>query len=255
MSNALSRFQDSFAQALFVQGPDAQSEVANLVSQPGFSVYRNTVMKGCIDALQANYPSVTRLVGEEWFRAAAAIYVRMHLPDDSRMLYYGSRFAEFLQNFEPAAELSYLPGVARLDRFWTEAHAAEDRPPLDPSCLSAMVPEQLAAVVLHPHPAARWAWFPEQPVYTIWHTNRKMLEPGKEIEWHGEGALLTRPHGAVSWNPLDAAGCAFLDACSAGRPLAEAAADALHLNPNTDLALLLSNVLEAGAFRSVDRIG
>jgi hypothetical protein len=51
-----------------------------------------------------------------------------------------------------------------------------------------------------------------------------------------------------SWNPLDAAGCAFPDACSAGRPLAEAAADALHLTPDTDLALLLSSLLETGAF-------
>ena len=28
-----------------------------------FAVYRNTVLKGCIDALQANYPTVGQLVG------------------------------------------------------------------------------------------------------------------------------------------------------------------------------------------------
>jgi hypothetical protein len=32
--------------------------------QPGFAVYRNTVLKGCIDALQANYPTVHALVGD-----------------------------------------------------------------------------------------------------------------------------------------------------------------------------------------------
>jgi hypothetical protein len=40
-----------------------------------FKVYRNTVLKGCVDALAANFPTVLRLVGEDWFRAAALIHV------------------------------------------------------------------------------------------------------------------------------------------------------------------------------------
>jgi fatty-acyl-CoA synthase len=40
----------------------------------------NTVMKGCVDALQANYPTIERLVGEEWFRAAAACHARKISP-------------------------------------------------------------------------------------------------------------------------------------------------------------------------------
>ncbi|OGB25726.1 MAG: DUF2063 domain-containing protein [Burkholderiales bacterium RIFCSPLOWO2_02_FULL_57_36] len=248
MSTALSRFQDSFAQALLAAEPDSASEVAALAHQPGFSVYRNTVMKGCIDALQANYPSVTRLVGEEWFRAAAAVYVRTHLPDDARMLCYGKQFAAFLEGFEPAAELSYLPDVARLDRLWTDVHAAPDQPPLDPLTISGFPPEQLAGIVLHPHPAARWAWFTEQPIYSIWRRNREAIEDDSEIEWQGEGVLLVRPHEVVTWTALDAAGCAFLDACNAGRPLADAAAAALGVNQETDLGLLLSGLLAAGAF-------
>lgn len=252
MSVPLSRFQDSFARALLAAKPDTASEVAALVRQPGFSVYRNTVMKGCIDALQANYPSVARLVGDDWFRAAAALYVRTHLPDDARMLYYGAPFATFLESFERAAELPYLAGVARLDRLWTEAHAAADQLPLDPATLSGFAPEQLACIVLHPHPAAHWAWFAEQPIYTIWRRNREMLDDDSDIEWHGEGALLVRPHGAVAWTTLDAAGCAFLDACQAGRPLADAAAAALGANPDTDLAKLLSTLLDVGAFSRID---
>jgi hypothetical protein len=33
---------------------------------PALAVYRNTVAKGCIDALQANYPAVHTLVGSDW---------------------------------------------------------------------------------------------------------------------------------------------------------------------------------------------
>ncbi|MGH8808915.1 MAG: DNA-binding domain-containing protein, partial [Noviherbaspirillum sp.] len=101
MSMNLTQFQDRFSQALFA--PEPAPDIAALARQPGFAVYRNTVMKGCIDALQANYPSVTRLVGEEWFRAAAAIYVVEHGPRDARLLYYGEQFPDFLEGFDPAA--------------------------------------------------------------------------------------------------------------------------------------------------------
>jgi hypothetical protein len=248
MSSSLSRFQDGFAAALFAGQPEDEFEGAALMRQPGFAVYRNTVMKGCIDALQANYPSVTRLVGEEWFRAAAAIYVRAHLPQDARMLYYGAGFAEFLDGFEPAAELPYLADVARLDRLWTEAHVAPDQPSLEPAAIADLAPTELADVVLHPHPAACWAWFDNQPVFTIWRRNREALEDDSEIDWRGEGALLTRMQGAVAWVELDKAGCHFLDCCKAGRTLAEAAAAALAVRPDADLASLLSSVLAAGAF-------
>lgn len=254
MTASLAHFQDRFAQALYASEPDGGPEIAALARQPGFAVYRNTAMKGCIDALQANYPAVVRLVGEEWFRAAAAIYVRERQPQDARMLYYGEGFADFLTLFEPAAELPYLPHVARLDRLWTDAHVARDEPALLPAALSGLAPDVLANTVLHPHAAAQWKWFAEQPIYTIWRRNREALDDDSEIAWQGEGALLVRPHDAVAWIALDPAGCAFLDACRAGRPLADAATAALGAQKNTDLAHLLSTLLDAGAFGRIGAI-
>ncbi|HYD63377.1 MAG TPA: putative DNA-binding domain-containing protein [Noviherbaspirillum sp.] len=254
MMASLARFQERVSQALYASEPDAVPEFAALASQPGFAVYRNTVMKGCIDALQANYPSVARLVGEEWFRAAATAYACVNHPKDARMLYYGENFPDFLARFEPAAGLPYLPDVARLDRFWTEAHAARDEPPLAPVQLSHLAPEALAETVLYPHAAARWKWFSDLPIYTIWRRNRELSDCGSEIEWRGEGALLVRPYDAVAWIGLDAAGCAFLDACMAGLPLGDAAAAALGVDRDADLARLLSTLLDAGAFGRIMRI-
>ena len=247
-SLSLARFQDAFAHALLAPDAVPAREVAALTAQPAFAVYRNTVMKGCIDALQANYPAVTRLVGEEWMRAAAAIYVRAALPTDPTLLRYGMDFEQFLVSFEAAAELPYLPGVARLDRLWSEAHAARDEAAIAPSAIAQLTPDALANTVLHPHPAARWAWFADAPVYTIWSRNRCESSFESDMAWQAEGALLTRPDDAVSWIALDAAGCAFLDACAAGGTLAAAAQAALDANGNADLAPLMSKLLTAGAF-------
>ncbi|RST56639.1 DNA-binding domain-containing protein [Variovorax sp. MHTC-1] len=248
MSTPLAQFQDAFAKALFAPQDIADPVLRQLAAQPAFAVYRNTVMKGCVDALEANFPVVARLVGSEWFRAAAALHVAAAPPHDGRLMNYGSGFAEFLHNFEPAAELPYLPGVARLDALWCEAHAAEDAPVLDAAWLARCVPELLATLVLELHPAARWAWFDQQPVYSIWARNRAPGDDEEELVWQGEGALLTRPADTVVWRAITRAGCAFLDACAAGLPLAEAAERALAVDADADLAALLESLLRAGAF-------
>ena len=255
MSIALARFQDDFAHALLASEDEALQALPGLAGQPGFAIYRNTVLKACIDALQANHPAVARLVGQAWFRAAAGHYAQAHPPSDTRLLEYGADFAGFLRGFEPAAELPYLPGVARLDRLWIEAHVAADAPPLEAGAISKLVPEQLARAVLKPHPAARWAWFPAQPIYTLWRAQREAGEDEPvdlaEIAWQGEGALLTRPGDALAWIALDEAGCVFLDACAAGRPLGAAAQSALEAKPDTELAGLMAQLLRAGAFTSL----
>jgi hypothetical protein len=247
----LHRFQDAFARALLAPETDAHDEsaIGALARQPGFAVYRNTVLKGCIDALQANYPAVARLVGEEWFRAAAAIYARANLPRQPALLAYGEGFAQFLASFAPAADLPYLPGVARLDRCWTEAHAARDELPVDPTALAGRDPAQWHDLVLRPHASARWAWFDGQPIFTIWQRNRASgAIDESEIEWRGEGALVVRPRDAVHWVGIGAAGCAFLDACAREQSLAEAGAAALVADPDADLGALGEQLFAAGAF-------
>lgn len=255
MSNALpvalSRFQDAFEYALLAPDSTPDAEVAALIAQPAFAVYRNTVMKGCVDALQANYPAVTRLVGEEWFRAAASIFVRQSPPTDPVLMNYGAGFADFLVGFEAAAELPYLPDVARLDRYWTEAHVAPDDKSLDPATMAGLAPEALASAVLRPHAAARWAWFPDAPIYSIWSRNRSDEPPACDLEWKSEGALVVRPGDTVRWMTIDAAARAFLDACANGLTLATAADAALRARVDTDLTHLLSVLLANGVFCEV----
>jgi hypothetical protein len=247
-----SEFHEHFAQTvLAAPGGAAPAALRTLEAQPGFAVYRNTVMKGLIDALQANFPTVTRLTGEAWFRAAAAEYARATPPDDPVLLKYGASFPAFLAAFEPARELTYLPGVARLDQLWCEAHIARGEPLVDAAVLAAMPPEKLAVTVLYPHAAARWVWFDHAPVYSIWARNRGGFGDGDEPwepAWHAEGALITRARDHVEWIALDAAAHAFIERCARGGTIADAAAAALAIEPGADLQRISATLLGAGAF-------
>jgi hypothetical protein len=247
----LAAFQDAFATALQADGsaPATSPMLARLIEQPGFAVYRNTVLSACIDALLANYPAVERLVGAEWLRATAAVYARRHLPSHPILADYGHDFPAFLARFEPARELPYLPAVAQLDREWSEVHAAADVAPLDAGWLATCSPAELARTSLVPHPAARWRWDDGVPIYTLWSGNRFDSQfTGAAIDWQPEGVLLTRPGETVLHCPLARAAVVFLDACAQRASLPVAAGAALAHAPALDFALLMRDLLLAGAF-------
>jgi|SRR5882672_5395154 len=251
-SNRLRRFQQQFARALMDPVAGASDEMASLVVQPAFAIYRNTVHKGCIDALQANFPAVTRLVGEQWMRAAAAVFVQANLPRTPMLLEYGEQFAAFLAGFPPAADLPYLSDVARLDRYWTEAHVARDEVPLGADRITVLAPAELARTTLRPHASARWAWFDQQPIFSIWSRNRHDAADTSEMEWRGEGALIVRPVDSVQTTALSHAGAAFLDTCAAGGSLTDAALAALEVDATADLSQLMTGLLTAGAFGQIE---
>jgi len=251
MSVSLGEFQDAFAGALrgieaTLANPAAEW-LATISAQPGFAVYRNTVMKGCVDALRANFPTVERLVGAEWMAAAAAVYATQCPPTQTQLIDYGAGFAEFLQGFEPARELPYLAEIARLDRLWIAAFAAAEQSRLELHVLSSMAPTQLAELCLRPCATARWHWS-ALPAFTLWRCNRECVDLPDPLLWQGEGVLLFRQQNRVAWQPLSRGGCVFLNACADGRTLADASTLASEAEPGLDFNDLLMRLFAAGVF-------
>jgi hypothetical protein len=253
MTASLAAFQRDFAAAL--TGGDGGPLAAALAGQPAFAVYRNTVAAACVEALAANYPTVLAIVGDPCFRDAARSFALQSPPHDPRLAGYGEGFAEFLAGFEPVRELSYLPAVARLDRFWTETHLAAAAPVLDVAALTALAPAELASAVLVPHPAARWEMFEAMPAYAIWRRHREGLPLDDELPWRGDGGLLARPGDAVAWRELGAPGAAFMDACAQGLRFAEAVEAAVAASTDADPAGLdaLRGLVAAGAFTRIEQ--
>ena len=71
-----------------------------------FGIYRNNVVVGLVDALADTYPVVQALVGEDFFRAMAGVFVRQVPPRTPVLAWYGEGFAGFVEQFPPAAGLA-----------------------------------------------------------------------------------------------------------------------------------------------------
>jgi hypothetical protein len=243
-------FEKAFVEQLL--GQDLQA-----VQPRAFAVYRNTYAKSCVEALEANFPSLVRLLGLDWFQSAALTYARLHPPQEARLFFYGDgHFGSWIQaqaeRAAPEQEWRYLSGVARLDELWRQSHAAGDARVPDAAALSDCDPQALVLLVLRPHPAARWVWFEDQPVYSLWSRSREEVAPQFEsLHWQGEGVLITRPGAHVQWQALSRVGCLLLDACARESNWAAAAASVLAADPDADLASLIKQVLLAGALAQV----
>lgn len=219
--------------------------------QPGFAVYRNTVLKGCVDNLLALYPAVRRLTGDDWLGALALIHAREHPPRSGCMASYGRDLAAHLAQALPEGDLPWLPEVARLDALWNESHAAADAAVLDPAVLASVDATALPQTRLVPHPAARCHVCSAWPAFSLWRAAREAWPDPNPPRWRGEHTLLTRPGGTVLAMEASAGACALLDACARGLPITEAMASALATEPGIDLAATLGVLISQGAFTAM----
>ena len=245
--STLTDFQDRFLSALL--DPNAQ-HAASYGS--GLSVYQNTVMKGLVDVLRANYPTVERLAGEEWFQAAALSYVRNHLPQQAPLALYGAEFSGFIRASSTLEGGPCLADVAHIDRCWTEAYFAADAPDLQAVQLADLPAETLSAMQLALHPATRICSV-EHSAFTIWLNNRPPATPPDELEIADvpEYLLLTRVQNEVRATRLEQADHQFIEMLGRGTTLGEAALALLQGDAMLDLAAMLARAIGAGAFKAV----
>ncbi|MBB4302906.1 hypothetical protein GGD81_001944 [Rhodobium orientis] len=211
------------------------------------AIHRNNVVSGLIDHLAAVFPATVRIVGEDFFRAAAGVFVRAEPPSSPLMFAYGSGFPAFLEGFPPAKSVAYLADVARLEWAVYDALHAADAAPLDPNALGRLPPERLDSVRFRFHPAARLI-VSDYPVVALFRANRGPDAAGPlKLDAIGEGALVTRPRADVAVHAIAPATAAFLAALQDGAPLGAAAASGLEADPAFDLAASLSLILTSGA--------
>jgi hypothetical protein len=235
------------AQLLDDANPVAAALLAEtLTPADRLSIYRNTSRIALTNTLRLNYPAVQRLVGEDFFAAAANIFITKEPPRMAWLDFYGAAFPEFLERFKPAASLPYLPDIARLERAVSRALHAADAKGLAPAELANLPQSAQGSVSFVPHPSV-CLLSSEYPVDAIW---RAVLAGDDaalaaiDLDSSGDWLLVERAAGGVEVTPLDEQCWRFAEALFAGWPLP----DALRRADSDDAPAWLAAHIAAGRF-------
>jgi hypothetical protein len=192
----------------------------------------------------------SKIVGTEFFAAMSYEFIRLHPPRSPLLLAYGEDFADFVERFEPATEVAYLPDIIRLEAARGRAYHAADAVPLQAERLATVDPDHLAELRFVAHPSLS-VLMSNHPIVTIWAMNSGDTELRPIENWCGEDALVVRPMMNVQVHRLPAGGAVFLSAVARGEALAAAVELATKAAPGFDLSSNLAGALQAGAFTDV----
>lgn len=243
--------QAAFANALLA--PD-QACPESLFSSNGadpasrFAVYRNNVHSSLINALAAAYPVTLQLVGEEFFRAMAGLFVQACPPTGPLISEYGSAFAAYIADFEPAASVPYLADIARLERLRVRAYHSADTPALDQQTLLQALQGQadLGKLRLQLHPSLA-ALNSDYAVVAVWAAHQTEGAMATLNPWHAQGALVLRQGLTVKVFAIDSGSVAFINSLNQGAELEMAVAYALEASTEFDLNQCLTLLISHDA--------
>ncbi|WP_371169838.1 DNA-binding domain-containing protein [Aliiroseovarius sp. 2305UL8-7] len=214
-----------------------------------FSVYRNNVVHSLSEAMLTGFPVLAKLVGDEFFREMAKVYLRIHPPASPLMMHYGAALPGFLESFPGTLHLKYLPDVARLELALRRAYHAGDEPAIDPNELTKLDQHALMETHLRMSPAcevltAKW------PAKAIWDFN---MNDGPQPGGGAENILICR----VGFDPvaelLPEGGALFVTSLIKGRSFGTALGLATADFPDFDLTATLGVLIATQAITGIDK--
>lgn len=235
----LSALETSFRDGIII-GDEAvltAFEAGNLTEQKRLNIYRNNVVGNYRNALEAVYPVILNLVGPDYFLQAAQRYAQRYPSLSGDIHHYGENFNELLASVPGAADLAYLPDVARLEWSIHAAFHAVDHQRLDLSRLQSIAPEEYAELRFVLNPAARLLKS-EFPIRKIWQVNLPDYHGDQHVDLsEGDECLLVmRRNFVVEVEAIAPAEAAALGSFQRGEKFDQALEGALAINTTFDVS-------------------
>jgi hypothetical protein len=244
-------------QRAFVQGALSDSASVFLCAQiiedgiapeRRLAIYRNNAVEGFLKTLQATFPTIVRLSGEDWFRQVGRQYMRRSPSRSGNIHHVGEQFATFLEAELTGSDYEYFADVARLEWAYQEVLVAADHPSFDLTALALVSPSDYGALTFSTHPAMRLVQS-QFPVLAIWRANQPdaVADAPIALDQGSSNVLIIRRADHVELRELPPAEFALLAALVRGESLERAAECALEIEPGVALDATLGRVVSLGA--------
>jgi hypothetical protein len=216
-----------------------------------YAVYRNNVTVGLIRALEANFPAVQKLLGDEYFAGFAREFAQAHPPTSPLMFCYGQEFPDALSCDPDLLAYPYLKDVAQLEILWRESYHAADAESLQGNALSAVDSDMLFECSFMTHPALR-IFRSDFAVHDIFVANRISDDLAVSDPSQNQRVMVTRPTLEVKVHKISHSQFEFFTSLALGTSLGAALNKILN-EENFDLSETLTLLIRSGAFQSIQK--
>ncbi len=194
------------------------------------AIHRNNFLISLGEALAANFPVTTLMVGREFMLRAARQYVTIHPPRGPRLLEYGDNFSDHLRRIPGLADYPYVPEMVDFEWARILVWDAKREPFLAASDLAALAPEAALAlpVRLACHACVLRHRYPIVELWSAHHSADPKLET-IELSSRPRASLVCRPGDRILVHALSEREADFLlslvQPAGLGRAMAFAAGD------------------------------
>lgn len=180
-------------------------------------IYHNNILVSLTEALQSIYPNIQRLLGEDFFKAAANIYIPQNLPHTGSLIEFAGNFAEFLADFEHTKEMLYLVDIAKIDWACHQIYHAKDSPLFDLNKLRNIPEAEYEQIKFILNPAS-FILKSAYPVLHIIKICQEIVGPEETVnlEEGGDNILIIRKEMEITFDRLSGAEFSFLQAIAEG---------------------------------------
>jgi hypothetical protein len=216
-----------------------------------FGVYRNNVVASLINALADTFPVTLALVGDDFFRAMARLYVLAEPPTSKILAFYGQSLPRFIEQFPPAASVPYLADVARLEMQWIKSYHAADAVPLAQSTIEHILakPTQLAQLRIT-FQASVGLICSAYAVHSVWAAHHHQTPLESVTSDAAQSVLIVRPALDVELIEISPQTADFVSRLHAGACLGDAFEAVSAKHPHFDLTGAIALIIRSQAIQS-----
>jgi hypothetical protein len=181
-------------------------------------VYRHAYRARLTEALRTNFPVLHRVLGDDAFAELAQDYLAERPSRRPSIRWFGDGLVDHLRRHPDRVSHPALVDLARMEWALGLSFDSADAPVLRVDDLTAVAPEQWAALVFSAHPSVSLldlAW----RVEALWRT--LTLDPQAEADAPTPSAhalLVWRQGGETRWRSVPDDEVALLTSCLAGEP-------------------------------------
>ncbi len=204
MTLSLAQLQQKFAQGLRYQAEGEECDITSdiLTATDRLQIYRNNFVMSLTEVLQATYPMLREVLGEECFDALSREYILRSPPTEGNVSHYGNHFDDVISQFAQVTDAApYASDLARFE--WTLDRAQQTfgqskKPSLQSlEAIHTLSEQQHASVVLHLDP---WV-FPFTAAFALFDLQRAFSQQNFDNVTlnHSQSGVITCDENGLPW--------------------------------------------------------